>query len=76
MKEIWMHGQGGEGAVLSAEILEAALVADSKHASGFPMFGFERRDTPVAAFVRVDDRPIREKTQIYSPDCVVILDSS
>jgi 2-oxoacid:acceptor oxidoreductase gamma subunit (pyruvate/2-ketoisovalerate family) len=76
MKEIRMHGRGGQGAVLSAEILVAALVADGKYASAFPMFGFERRGAPVAAFVRVDDRPIREKTQIYSPDCVVIIDSS
>jgi 2-oxoacid:acceptor oxidoreductase gamma subunit (pyruvate/2-ketoisovalerate family) len=76
MKEIRLHGRGGQGAVLSSEILVAALVADGKYASGFPMFGFERRGAPVAAFVRVDDRPIREKTQIYSPDCVVVLDSS
>jgi len=75
MKEIRLHGRGGQGAALSTEILVAALVADGKHASGFPMFGFERRGAPVAAFVRLDDRPIREKTQIYSPDCVVILDS-
>lgn len=76
MKEIRMHGRGGQGAVLSAEILVAGFVADGKHASGFPMFGFERRGAPVAAFVRVDDQPIRERTQIYFPDCVIILDSS
>ncbi len=76
MKEIRLHGRGGQGAVLLAEMLVAAFVADGKHASCFPMFGFERRGAPVAAFVRVDDQPIREKTQIYSPDCVVIIDSS
>ncbi len=76
MKEIRLHGRGGQGAVLSAEILVAAFVADGKHASGFPMFGFERRGAPVAAFVRVNDQAIREKTQIYFPDCVIIIDSS
>ena len=62
--------------VLSAEMLVASFVANGKCASGFPMFGFERRGAPVAAFVRVDDKPIREKTQIYSPDCVIVIDPS
>lgn len=76
MKEIRLHGRGGQGAVISAEILVASFVADGKHAAGFPMFGFERRGAPVAAFVRVDEQPVREKTQIYTPDCLVVIDSS
>lgn len=76
MKEIRLHGRGGQGAALSAEILVAAFVADGKYASGFPMFGFERRGAPVAAFVRADDQPVREKTQIYFPDCVLVIDPS
>lgn len=75
-KEIRIHGRGGQGAVLSEEILVAAFVADGKYASGFPMFGFERRGAPVAAFVRIDDQPVRERTQIYSPDCVLVIDPS
>jgi 2-oxoacid:acceptor oxidoreductase gamma subunit (pyruvate/2-ketoisovalerate family) len=38
------------------------------------MYGFERRGAPVVAFTRVDDKPIREKTQIYTPDCMVVID--
>jgi 2-oxoacid:acceptor oxidoreductase gamma subunit (pyruvate/2-ketoisovalerate family) len=40
------------------------------------MFGFERRGAPVTAFMRFDEDPIREKTQIYNPDCLVVLDPS
>ena len=51
--------------MLSAEILVAAFVADGKHASGFPMFGFERRGAPVAAFVRVNDQAILQSLEHY-----------
>ncbi len=55
-------------------MLSSAFVAEGKWASGFPMFGVERRGAPVAAFARFDDGPIREKTQIYSPDCLIVTD--
>jgi pyruvate ferredoxin oxidoreductase gamma subunit len=38
------------------------------------MYGFERRGAPVVAFTRLDDKPIMEKTQIYNPDCLVVID--
>ena len=28
----------------------------------------------MVAFTRIDDKPIREKTQIYTPDCMVVID--
>ena len=49
-------------------MLATAFVAEGKHVASFPMYGFERRGAPVVAFTRVDDKPIREKTQIYTPD--------
>lgn len=75
MKEIRLHGRGGQGVAVASHMLASALVKEKKWASGFPMFGVERRGAPVAAFARFDDRPIREKTQIYTPDCLVIIDS-
>jgi 2-oxoacid:acceptor oxidoreductase gamma subunit (pyruvate/2-ketoisovalerate family) len=74
MKEIRFHGKGGEGAVMLSEMLCASLVYEGNYAASFPMFGFERRGAPVASFVRFDQEPVREKTQIYSPNCVVIID--
>jgi 2-oxoacid:acceptor oxidoreductase gamma subunit (pyruvate/2-ketoisovalerate family) len=39
-----------------------------------PFYGPERRGAPVAAFLRIDQRPIRLKSQIYHPDCIMVLD--
>ena len=74
MKEIRFHGRGGQGAVLAARMLAVAFVAEGKCVASFPMYGFERRGAPVVAFTRLDDKPIREKTQIYNPDCLVVID--
>ena len=74
MKEIRIHGRGGQGAVLAARMLASAFVIEGKSVASFPMYGFERRGAPVVAFTRVDDKPIREKTQIYTPDCLVVID--
>ena len=74
MKEIRFHGRGGQGAVMGAEMLAYAFVLEGKFASSFPTFGAERRGAPVAAFLRFDDKPIRETHQIYEPDCVICLD--
>jgi 2-oxoacid:acceptor oxidoreductase gamma subunit (pyruvate/2-ketoisovalerate family) len=74
MKEIRLHGRGGQGAAMASDMLSAAFVKEGKYAANFPMFGFERRGMPVTAFLRFDDRPIREKTQIYAPDCLIIFD--
>ena len=74
MKEIIWHGRGGQGAVMASRILTTAVVKDGKRAVGFPSFGAERRGAPVMAFTRLDDKPIREKTQIYNPDCVIVID--
>jgi len=76
MIEVRFHGRGGQGAVTATRILANAFVKQGKYGSSFPMFGFERRGAPVTAFMRFDDRPIRVKTQIYHPDCLVVLDPS
>lgn len=59
---------------MAAQILGAAFVADGKYASSFPMFGVERRGAPVAAFLRFDAVPIRIKSKVYSPDCLMVFD--
>ncbi|HOX07401.1 MAG TPA: 2-oxoacid:acceptor oxidoreductase family protein [Planctomycetota bacterium] len=74
MTEIRFHGRGGQGAVVAAQILAAALFREGLYVQSFPAFGMERRGAPVAAFVRFDDRPIRLRSQIYAPDHIVVLD--
>jgi 2-oxoacid:acceptor oxidoreductase gamma subunit (pyruvate/2-ketoisovalerate family) len=76
MIEVRFHGRGGQGAVVASRILANAFVREGKFGSAFPMFGFERRGAPVTAYGRFDNKPILEKTQIYHPDCLVVLDPS
>jgi len=74
MIEIRFHGRGGQGAVTSAELVATAAIDDGKYAQGFPSFGPERRGAPVAAFVRVDEKPIKLREKVYTPDIVLVLD--
>ncbi len=76
MIEIRFHGRGGQGAVTSVELLALAAIEEGKFAMGFPSFGPERRGAPVLAFCRVDNRHIRLRCKIVSPDVVVVLDAS
>jgi pyruvate ferredoxin oxidoreductase gamma subunit len=76
MKEIRLHGRGGQGAVTAASILAVAGFADGKFTQAFPTFGVERRGAPVTAFVRIDDKFIRRRDQVYNPDILIVLDSS
>ncbi|RMF10213.1 MAG: pyruvate ferredoxin oxidoreductase [Candidatus Neomarinimicrobiota bacterium] len=74
MIEIRMHGRGGQGAVVACKILASAFFKEGKFAQAFPAFGVERRGAPVMAFIRVDDKPIHLRTEIYSPQHLIILD--
>ena len=74
MKELRFHGRGGQGAVLAAKMVASAAAIEGKCVASFPMYGFERRGMPVIAFTRFDDEPIREKSQIYTPDCLMVVD--
>ena len=74
MYEIRLHGRGGQGTVLAATILAAAIIEEGKFAVAIPSFGFERRGAPVAAYLRMDTREIRRMTNIYHPDCVICID--
>jgi 2-oxoacid:acceptor oxidoreductase gamma subunit (pyruvate/2-ketoisovalerate family) len=74
MVEIRFHGRGGQGTVVASEVLAAALFKEGKYVQAFPTFGVERRGAPVAAFLRIADRPIRLRCQIEKPDHVIVLD--
>ena len=76
MKEIRLHGIGGQGIVTGAEMLVAALMEEGKYATVFSLLGVERRGAPVVSFLRFDDEPVRERCQVYEPDCLVVADAS
>lgn len=75
MIEVRFHGRGGQGAVIASNILANAAFKESKEVQAFPYFGVERRGAPVTAFTRIDDKPIRIRSEIYKPDFVIVLDT-
>ncbi|MEA3328436.1 MAG: 2-oxoacid:acceptor oxidoreductase family protein [Candidatus Omnitrophota bacterium] len=74
MTEIRFHGRGGQGAVIASRILALAAFKEGRNVQAFPFFGVERRGAPVTAFTRIASREIRIRSQIYQPDCVIVLD--
>ncbi len=74
MVEIRLHGRGGMGTVKAAEVIVHAKVISGGYGNSIPFFGFERQGAPVTSFVRLDEKPIRPKTQVYEPHCVIVLD--
>jgi 2-oxoacid:acceptor oxidoreductase gamma subunit (pyruvate/2-ketoisovalerate family) len=74
LKEIRIHGRGGQGGVTAAELLAKAAFKEGKWVQAFPFFGAERRGAPVKAFMRISDKPILIRSQIYNPDYVIVLD--
>ena len=75
--EIVFHGRGGQGAVTAANLLVAAALKDgNKGVQAFPFFGAERRGAPVRAFARISEGEIHLRSEIYTPDIVIVLDES
>jgi len=76
IKEIRIHGRGGQGGVTAAELLARAAFREGKWVQAIPFFGAERRGAPVKAFARLADEPIRVRSQVYNPHYVMVLDFS
>lgn len=76
LKEIRIHGRGGQGAVTAAELLAAAALKEGKRCQAFPFFGPEKRGAPVMAFARISEGEILTRTQIQRPDYVIVMDPS
>ncbi len=78
MKEIRIHGRGGQGSVVIAELLAIAAYEDGLYSQAFPYLGGggERRGAPVQAFCRIDEEPIRLKYRMIEPNCLIIQDAS
>jgi 2-oxoacid:acceptor oxidoreductase gamma subunit (pyruvate/2-ketoisovalerate family) len=74
MVEIRFHGRGGQGTVVASKILADAIAKEGNWVQAYPEFGVERRGSPVVAFIRIDDKPIYDKSRIYTPDHVVVVD--
>ena len=76
MVEIRFHGRGGQGTVVATILLAKALFRDGYYVQSFPLFGVERRGAPVEAYLRLDSKEILIRTNVYTPDHVVVLDKT
>ena len=76
MRELRIHGRGGQGSVIASKLLAVALFREGEWVQSFPAFGVERRGAPVTAFLRLDDDPIRLRCEITEPDDLIVLDST
>lgn len=76
LKEIRIHGRGGQGSVTAAEVLAKAAFLDGLMSQAFPAFGSERMGAPVRAFCRLSDRPIRSRSEIHTPDYCIVQDAT
>lgn len=74
MQEIRFHGRGGQGTVVAAIILARAYFKAGFYVQTFPVFGVERRGAPVEAYLRLDQKKILVRSNIYTPDHVMIQD--
>ena len=74
MRELRIHGRGGQGAVIASKVLAVGLFREGRWVQSFPAFGVERRGAPVTAFLRLADAPIRLRCEITEPDDLIVLD--
>ena len=73
VRELRIHGRGGQGAVIASKVLASALFHEGRSVQSFPAFGVERRGAPVTAFLRFSQGPILLRCEITSPHDLIIL---
>ena len=76
MKEIRIHARAGQGAITTAYLLGLTYFKEGMYPYAFPHFGAARMGAPMNAFLRIDSKPVRIRSQIYEPDYVIIVDST
>lgn len=75
MLEIRFHGRGGQGTVMASILLAKAFFNSGYYVQTFPVFGVERRGAPVEAYLRLDQKKILIRSNVYTPDHVVVQDA-
>ena len=50
MRELRIHGRGGQGAVIASKLLASALFLEGRSVQSFPAFGVGRRGAPVTGY--------------------------
>ncbi len=74
MRQVRVHGRGGQGVVTAAEMLARAGFLAGHEAQAIPSFGSERTGAPVVAYCRFADSPLRTREPVLTPDVVLVTD--
>lgn len=75
LSEIRVHGRGGQGVVACGELIALAAHFENKFCRAFPLYGAQRRGAPLTSFVSIGDEKYSTRSQILSPNYVIILDT-
>ncbi len=68
-------GLGGQGVVTTAATLARAAFHHGYWSQSMPFFGVERTGTPVEAYIRIANQPIRVRQKVDRADILLINDS-
>lgn len=74
MRQVRVHGRGGQGVVTAAEMLARAGFLAGHEAQAIPSFGSERTGAPVVSYCRFAEVPLRTREPVLSPDVVLVQD--
>jgi len=72
--DVRINGRGGQGAVTASRLLAEAAILEGQYVHAFPNFGPERAGAPVTSYARICPEPFTEKTEVYEPHIVVVID--
>src|ERR1035437_9112521 len=73
--EVRGHARGGQGMVTAFEILAKVFsYSKNQEVQAFPSFGVERTGAPIQAFLRISPDAILNRSNVYSPNLVVVFD--
>lgn len=76
MVEIRIHGRGGQGGVTLAKLIATSRFLAGDSVQAFGLYAAERSGAPIQAFCRYAPAPIRDRSLIYEPDHVIVLDAT
>jgi len=71
-----IHGRGGQGGVTLAKILAFMYWTEGKWVQAFGDYSAERTGSPILAFTLIDDIEITNRSKVYYPDHLIVLDST
>lgn len=74
MLEIRWHSRAGQGAVTGAKGLADVIAGTGKEVQAFATYGSAKRGAAMAAFDRIDDKPILNHEKFMEPDYVLVID--